>query len=51
LQVIEERAPDGFANLDDIITSRELEEISHAYHRTDGFDAEILNNRPSLSVR
>jgi 2-polyprenyl-6-methoxyphenol hydroxylase-like FAD-dependent oxidoreductase len=51
LQVIEERAPDGFTNLDDIITPRELEEISHAYHRTAGFDSETLNNRPSLSVR
>ena len=51
LQVIEERAPDGFTNLGDIITPRELEEISHAYHRTAGFDSESLNNRPSHSVR
>jgi hypothetical protein len=51
LQVIKERAPDGFTNLDDITTPRELEAISHAYHRIAGFDSESLNNRPSLSVR
>jgi 2-polyprenyl-6-methoxyphenol hydroxylase-like FAD-dependent oxidoreductase len=45
------RAPDGFTNLDDIITPRELEEISQAYYRTAGFDSESLNNRPSHSVR
>ena len=51
LQVVEERAPNGFTNLDDVIAPRELEEISEAYRRTAGFDSESLNNRPSLSVR
>lgn len=51
LALVEERAPDGFANLDDVISREELEEIARAYKRTAGFDPETLNNRPSLSVR
>jgi 2-polyprenyl-6-methoxyphenol hydroxylase-like FAD-dependent oxidoreductase len=51
MEIVEERAPNGFANLDDIISREELEEISRSYKRTAGFDPEILNNRPSLSVR
>jgi 2-polyprenyl-6-methoxyphenol hydroxylase-like FAD-dependent oxidoreductase len=50
LEIVEERAPDGFTNLDDVISLQELEEIARAYKRTAGFDPEILNSRPSLSV-
>ncbi|MGH2618295.1 MAG: FAD-dependent monooxygenase [Thermomicrobiales bacterium] len=51
LQIVEERAPDGFANLDDVISQEELEEISQRYKRTAEFDPDVLNNRASLSVR
>lgn len=51
MDIIEERAPNGFTNLDDIVSQQELEEIVAVYRRTAGFDPEILNNRPSLSVR
>jgi 5-methylphenazine-1-carboxylate 1-monooxygenase len=51
MEIVEQRAPDGFTNLDDIVGEQELEEISRAYKRTAGFDPEILNIRPSLSVR
>ena len=51
LDLVEERAPDGFANIDDVVSQEELEEIATAYKRTAGFDPETLNNRPSLSVR
>ncbi len=51
LKLVEERAPDGFTKLDDVISPQELAEIADAYKRTAGFDAETLNNRPSLSVR
>jgi 5-methylphenazine-1-carboxylate 1-monooxygenase len=51
MQIVEERAPDGFTNLDGIISREELEEISRSYKRTAGFDPEILNSRASLSVR
>jgi 2-polyprenyl-6-methoxyphenol hydroxylase-like FAD-dependent oxidoreductase len=51
MELVEERAPDGFATLDEVISREELEEIARAYKRTAGFDPAILNNRPSLSVR
>lgn len=51
LEIVERRAPEGFVNLDAVISREELEEISRRYKRTAGFDPEVLNNRPSLSVR
>ena len=51
MEIVEERAPGGYTNLDDVIKPQELEEISYAYKHTAGFDPETLNNRPSLSVR
>ena len=50
MELVEQRAPNGFTNLDDVISQRELEEISRSYKRTAGFDPDVLNNRPSLSV-
>jgi 2-polyprenyl-6-methoxyphenol hydroxylase-like FAD-dependent oxidoreductase len=50
LDLVEERAPDGFASLDDVVTQSELEAINVEYKRTTGFDPECLNNRPSRSV-
>jgi 2-polyprenyl-6-methoxyphenol hydroxylase-like FAD-dependent oxidoreductase len=50
MELVEERAPDGFTNLDDVISQEELAEIARAYKRTAGFDPEVLNRRPSLSV-
>jgi 5-methylphenazine-1-carboxylate 1-monooxygenase len=51
IDIAEARAPDGFVKLDDVISLEELEEISRRYKRTAGFDPEILNTRPSLTVR
>jgi 2-polyprenyl-6-methoxyphenol hydroxylase-like FAD-dependent oxidoreductase len=50
-EIVEERAPTGFKNIDDVISRAELEDISARYKVTAGFDPTILNNRPSLSVR
>ena len=50
MELVEQRAPNGFTDLDAVISQRELEEISRSYKRTAGFDPDILNNRPSLSV-
>jgi hypothetical protein len=50
LQVIEDLAPNGFDRLEDVISPQELDEIATAYHRTAGFDPEILNGRASYSV-
>ena len=51
MEIVEERAPNGFTILDDIISSEELESISSQYKRTAGFDPDVLNSRPSLSVK
>jgi 2-polyprenyl-6-methoxyphenol hydroxylase-like FAD-dependent oxidoreductase len=51
MELVEERAPNGFTNLDEVISQEELEAIARAYKRTAGFDPETLNQRPSLSVR
>jgi len=45
-----ERAPQGFADVHDVIPQAELEEIAAAYKRTAGFDPAVLNERASLSV-
>lgn len=43
MQIVEDRAPNGFANLDDIISYTELEEIANRYKKIAGFDRELLN--------
>jgi 2-polyprenyl-6-methoxyphenol hydroxylase-like FAD-dependent oxidoreductase len=48
--LVEERAPNGFKELSDVITRLELEDIAAEYKRIGGFDVERLNNRASLSV-
>lgn len=50
MQIVAERAPNGFERLDDVISREELVAISERYKKTAGFDPETLNNRPSLSV-
>jgi 2-polyprenyl-6-methoxyphenol hydroxylase-like FAD-dependent oxidoreductase len=48
--LVEERASDGFADLSDIISQRELDDMALEYKRVAGFDIDGLNDRPSLSV-
>lgn len=50
MQMTEERAPQGFDNIDDILPYAEREEIAISFKRAAGFDPETLNARPSLSV-
>jgi 5-methylphenazine-1-carboxylate 1-monooxygenase len=50
MELAEQRAPDGFKNIGDVIARRELEDISRAYKIAAGFDPEALNKRPSLTV-
>ncbi len=49
--LVEERAPDGFTDLYDVVSQGELEAIGDEYKRTAGFEKERVNDRPSLSVR
>jgi 5-methylphenazine-1-carboxylate 1-monooxygenase len=48
MAVVEERAPDGFSNLSDVISEDELTSMSEEYKRLAGFSVSALNDRPSL---
>ena len=50
MEIAEQRAPGGFRSIEDVISRRELEDISRTYKIEAGFDPETLNKRPSLSV-
>ena len=50
MEIAEQRAPNGFRKIEDVIARRELEDISRAYKIEAGFDPEVLNKRPSLTV-
>ena len=43
LGIVDERAPWGFENIDDVISSDELEDIASDYKRAAGFDVETVN--------
>jgi 5-methylphenazine-1-carboxylate 1-monooxygenase len=43
MQIVEERAPNGFKQLHEVISQQELEEISNKYKQIAGFDAKTLN--------
>jgi len=45
MQLVEERAPNGFENLDEVISRQELEEIATKYKKIAGFDRESLNKK------
>jgi hypothetical protein len=47
LAIVEERAPDGFVRIEDVMGSDEMEAIVRAYQRTAGFDAAGLNTARS----
>ncbi|SNR87769.1 flavin-dependent oxidoreductase [Actinomadura mexicana] len=50
LRLVAERAPHGFAAIEDVLAPEELTAISSAYLRTSFTDAESLNTRPSYTV-
>lgn len=50
LQVVHERAPDGFREITDVISPAELGELMRGYQVTAGFEPGQLNSRASLSV-
>ena len=51
MEIAEQRAPQGFQDIEEVISRRELEEISRAYKAEAGFDPTSLNHRPTLTVR
>jgi 5-methylphenazine-1-carboxylate 1-monooxygenase len=45
MQLVEQRAPNGYARIEDVLTRAELEEAAAGYKRLAGFDKEQLNAR------
>jgi len=48
MQLVEERAPDGFDEVTDVLSRQELEEIAANYKRVAGFQVEGLNAKPPI---
>jgi 5-methylphenazine-1-carboxylate 1-monooxygenase len=48
LQLVEERAPNGFERLEDVISPEELDAGPKAFSQAAGLDVETVNARPSL---
>ena len=49
MQLVEERAPDGFTHLSDVITPDEILEVTDGYRKMAGFSLQQLHDRPSLA--
>lgn len=45
MQIVEERAPNGFENISNVISQQELEEIANKYKQIAGFDRQTLNSK------
>ena len=48
MEVVHQRARDGFERLEDVITRAEMEEIAAGYKKTAGMDIEALNAAPPI---
>ena len=48
MQLVEERAPNGFARIGDVLSAAELEDAAAGYKRIAGFDKDALNSRPAI---
>lgn len=48
MQIVEERAPDGFGVVTEVLSQQELEDIAANYKRVAGFQVEGLNARPPI---
>jgi 2-polyprenyl-6-methoxyphenol hydroxylase-like FAD-dependent oxidoreductase len=49
MQLVEDRAPGGFASLHDVVSPEELQRIADGYKSVAGFAIRELNDRPSLA--
>lgn len=50
MQIVEERSPNGFDRLHDVISAEELRDVADTYKRIAGFDMERLNARGPIVV-
>jgi 2-polyprenyl-6-methoxyphenol hydroxylase-like FAD-dependent oxidoreductase len=48
MQMVEERAPNGFEAVTEVLSQAELEEVANNYKRVAGFQVEALNAKPSI---
>jgi 2-polyprenyl-6-methoxyphenol hydroxylase-like FAD-dependent oxidoreductase len=48
MQLVEERAPDGFARVEDVISQEKLDAITSSFAAAAGLDTETVNRRPSF---
>jgi 5-methylphenazine-1-carboxylate 1-monooxygenase len=48
MQIVEERAPDGYEVVTDVLSQKELEDIAANYKRVAGFQVEGLNAKPPI---
>lgn len=51
MQLVEERAPNGFGIVTDVLSRQELEDIAANYKRVAGFQVEGLNAKPPIVPR
>jgi 5-methylphenazine-1-carboxylate 1-monooxygenase len=49
MQLVEQRAPNGFERLSDVITPEEILEVTDGYRKMAGFSLQQLHDRPSLA--
>jgi len=48
MQMVEERAPNGFGVVTEVLSQAELEQIANNYKRVAGFQVEALNAKPPI---
>jgi hypothetical protein len=51
MQLVEERAPDGYKVVTDVLSQQKLEDITANHKRVAGFQVEGLNGRPPIVAR
>ena len=49
MRLVHERAPDGFTDIDEVISREEIDEVTESYRRTAGFAVEALAAGTSLT--
>jgi hypothetical protein len=48
MQLVEERAPDGYNVVTEVLSQKDLEDIAAHYKRVAGFQVEGLNAKPPI---
>ena len=48
MQLVEDRAPDGFERIEDVISRQELDSIANSFSTAAGLDVEAVNGRRSF---